>query len=95
MVSTVLNNEIVFGLISLAFLACCGMCLYRIGRGPTAPDRAVAIDILGIVVVCFAALFSVKTGHGYFMDIGIAWAILSFIGSIALAKHLEGKGFDE
>jgi multicomponent Na+:H+ antiporter subunit F len=90
-----LSNPIVFGLMSLAFLACCSMCLYRIGRGPTAPDRAVAIDILGIIVVCFAAMFSLRTGNGFYIDIGLAWAILSFIGSIALAKHLEGKGFDE
>lgn len=76
-------------------LACCGMCLYRIGRGPTAPDRAMAIDILGIVVVCFAAILALRTGKAYYVDIGIAWAILSFIGAIALAKHLEGKGFDE
>ncbi|MFC1453037.1 monovalent cation/H+ antiporter complex subunit F [Verrucomicrobiota bacterium] len=78
-----------------ALLACCGMCMYRIGRGPTAPDRAVAIDILGTVVVCFTALVALKTGKGYYVNVGIAWAILSFIGSIALAKHLEGKGFDE
>ena len=79
----------------LALLACCAMCLYRIGRGPTVPDRAVAIDILGIVVVCFAALLAVKTGKDYYANVAIAWAILSFIGAIALAKHLEGKGFDE
>jgi len=79
----------------LALLACCAMCLYRIGRGPTAPDRAMAIDILGIVVVCFTALLSLKTGRDYYLNVGIAWAILSFIGAIALAKHLEGKGFDE
>ena len=78
-----------------ALLACCAMCLYRIGRGPTAPDRAMAIDILGIVVVCFTALIALETGKDYFITVGIAWAILSFIGAIALAKHLEGKGFDE
>lgn len=76
-------------------LACCAMCLYRIGRGPSAPDRAVAIDILGIVMVCFAAVLSLRTGKDYYLNVGIAWAILSFIGAIALAKHLEGKGFDE
>ena len=78
-----------------ALLACCAMCLYRIGRGPTAPDRAVAIDILGIVVVCFTALLGLRTGKDYYLNVGIAWSILSFIGAIALAKHLEGKGFDE
>jgi len=74
---------------------CCFMCLYRIGRGPTAPDRTVAIDILGIVVVGFCALMAVVTGKDFYMNIAITWALLSFIGTIALSKHLEGRGFDE
>lgn len=88
-------TEAAYTLAYLALLVCCALCLYRIGRGPTAPDRAVAIDILGIVVVCFAGLLSVKTGKDYFLNVAIAWSILSFIGAIALAKHLEGKAFDE
>jgi len=71
------------------------MCLYRIGRGPTAPDRTVAIDILGVILVGFCALLSILTGRDFYMSVAIAWALLSFIGTIALAKYLEGKGFDE
>lgn len=74
---------------------CCFLCLYRIGRGPSAPDRTVAIDILGIVVVGFCALFGLSTGQDFYMNIAIAWALLSFIGTIALAKFLEGRSFDE
>ena len=88
-------NPALFGIFFTGLLICVGMCLYRIGRGPTAPDRAVAIDILGIVVVCFTVLMSIKTGKDYYINVGIAWAMLSFIGAIALAKHLEGRGFDE
>jgi len=84
-----------FVLVYAGLLACAAMCLYRIGRGPSAPDRAVAIDILGIIMVCFAAVLGLRTGKDYYLNVGIAWAILSFIGAIALAKHLEGKGFDE
>jgi multicomponent Na+:H+ antiporter subunit F len=80
--------------IGVLFL-CCFMCLYRIGRGPTAPDRTVAIDILGIVVVGFCALMAVVTGRDFYMNIAITWALLSFIGTIALSKYLEGRGFDE
>ena len=79
----------------LALLVCCFMCLYRIGRGPTAPDRTVAIDILGIVVVGFCAITALVTGKDYYMNVAIAWSLLSFIGTLALAKHLEGRGFDE
>ena len=71
------------------------LCLYRVGRGPTAPDRTVAIDILGTLVVGFSCLFAIMTGQDYYMNIAIAWALISFIGTIALAKYLEGKPFDE
>lgn len=71
------------------------MCLYRIGCGPTAPDRTVAIDILGVILVGFCALLSLWTGRDFYMSAAIAWALLSFIGTLALAKYLEGKGFDE
>jgi multicomponent Na+:H+ antiporter subunit F len=71
------------------------LCLWRILRGPTAPDRAVAIDMLGILVVGLCAVLSLPTGRDWYIDIGIAWALQSFIGIMALAKYLEGKDFDE
>ena len=71
------------------------MCMYRIGRGPTAPDRAVAIDILGTLVVGFSCLYALLTGHDFYINIAIAWAMISFVGTIALAKYLEGRPFDE
>ncbi|HIC95968.1 TPA: hypothetical protein EYP12_04980 [Candidatus Bipolaricaulota bacterium] len=86
-------------LIYTAFLAalgaCCFLCLYRIGAGPTPPDRTVAIDILGIVIVGFSALFTLITGKDYYMNIALVWALIAFIGTIALAKFLEGRSYDE
>lgn len=76
-------------------LLCCYLCLYRVARGPSAPDRAVAIDILGTVVVGFCCLMALSTGQEFMMNIAIAWALVSFIGSIALAKYLEGRALDE
>ena len=87
--------ETVFQVYLGVLFLCCFMCVYRIGRGPTAPDRTVAIDILGIVVVGFCALMTVITGRGFYMNVAITWALLSFIGTVALAKYLEGRGFDE
>ena len=80
---------------AVPLIICCFLCLYRVFRGPTAADRIVAVDILGILVVGFAALFVVYTGRTYFMDIGIAWALLGFIGALTLAKYLEGRSFDD
>jgi multicomponent Na+:H+ antiporter subunit F len=72
-----------------------GMCLFRISRGPTAADRIVAVDIFGILIVGFCAILSISTGRSWYIDIGMAWALQSFIGSLALAKYLEGKGLEE
>ena len=71
------------------------LCLFRIIRGPTAADRAVASDVLGILVVGVCAIFAVFSDSPWYMDIAIAWALQSFIGILALAKYLEGKNFDD
>lgn len=73
----------------------CIMCLYRIWRGPTSADRIVAIDILGIMIVGFCAVLTISTGRPWYIDIAIAWALQSFISTLALSKYLEGRDFDE
>jgi multicomponent Na+:H+ antiporter subunit F len=70
-------------------------CLYRAWRGPTVADRMVAIDILGILVVGFCPLWAVYTKRGFLIDIALAWIVLSFIGTLALAKFLGGQQLDE
>ena len=76
-------------------IALSGICLYRIIKGPTIPDRMVAIDIFGILVVGVCAIISIQTGKSYILDIGLAWIILSFIGTLTLAKYLSGKKLNQ
>ena len=71
------------------------MCLFRMAQGPTAPDRAVALDILGTLIVGFCALMALVTKIDFYINIAISWALLSYVGSIALAKFLENRSFDE
>lgn len=73
----------------------CVLCLYRIFRGPTSADRIVTIDILGIMIVGLCAILTISTERSWYIDIGIAWALQSFISTLALSKFLEGKRFDE
>ncbi len=73
----------------------CAFCLYRIIRGPSIPDRMVGVDIFGILVVGICAIISILTGKSFIIDIGIAWVILSFIGTLSLAKYLTGKKLNE
>jgi len=76
-------------------MVCFALCLVRLMRGLTPADRAVAVDTLGILIVGFCAILSIPTGRDWYIDIAIAWALQSFIGALALAKYLEGRGFDE
>ena len=71
------------------------MVLFRVLRGPTAADRIVAIDIFGILIVGLCAVLSIATGRNWYIDIGIAWGLQSFIGTLALSKYLEGRSFDD
>lgn len=77
-------------LIGLGFL-----CLLRAIIGPTLPDRVVAIDIFGIIVVGICAIISIKTHRSFIIDIGIAWIILSYIGTLTMAKYLGRKKLNE
>ena len=83
-------EQIAFAVLTLAAM----LCLYRIGRGPSAPDRTVAIDILGTLIVGFCCIMAVWTGQEYYINIAIAWALISFVGTLALAKYLEGRTYD-
>lgn len=70
-------------------------CLFRILRGPTPSDRIVSIDMLGILIIGICAILSITTKRGWYIDIGIAWALQSFISTLALSKFLEGRDFDD
>ncbi|MBU1870081.1 MAG: cation:proton antiporter, partial [Candidatus Omnitrophica bacterium] len=74
----------------------CGVfCLLRVLLGPTSADRIVAIDVLGILIVGFCAVLGIPTGREWYIDIGIAWALQSFISILALGKYLEGRAFED
>ena len=76
-------------------LGACVFCLIRVIAGPTVADRMVAVDIFGILVVGICAILAIKTGKGFLIDIGIAWMVFSFIGTLALAKYLMGVKLDD
>ncbi|MBP7216718.1 MAG: multiple resistance and pH regulation protein F [Candidatus Omnitrophica bacterium] len=79
----------------LYLLVCFLLALIRIFKGPTPADRSVATDIVGILIVGFCAIMAIFTNKDWYIDIAIAWALQSFIGTLALAKFLEGRNFDE
>nr|WGD64080.1 Na(+)/H(+) antiporter subunit F1 [Bacillus subtilis] len=61
----------------------------RVIKGPTVPDRVVALDAIGINLIAITALVSILLKTSAFLDIILPLGILSFIGTIAFSKFLE------
>ena len=61
---------------------------YRVIRGPTTPDRVVALETIGTNVVAIAVLFAMATGSGFFVDVSLVLAIIGFISTIAVARYV-------
>lgn len=70
-------------------------CLYRALHGPSIADRAIAVDMMGVVFSAITALVALRFRLSYLLDISIALAVISFIGALALAKYLEGRSLDD
>ncbi len=71
------------------------LCLFRIFRGPTIADRMVGVDIMGILFVGITAITGILYDLSYLIDIAIAVALISFVGTLALAKYLERRTLDD
>lgn len=71
--------------ISVATLAL----IYRVIKGPTTPDRVVALDAIGINLVAIVALTSITLNTNAFLEVILLLGILAFIGTVAFSKYLE------
>lgn len=73
------------GFLTLSVLAT----IYRLVKGPSAPDRVQALDTLGITIISGVAIFSVILRSTGFFEVILLIGILSFIGTIAFSRFLE------
>ncbi|MFF2755452.1 Na(+)/H(+) antiporter subunit F1 [Psychrobacillus sp. NPDC058041] len=63
--------------------------LYRLVKGPSTPDRVIALDAIGVGIISLIGLISILFDTGYFLDVILLLAILSFIGTVAFSKFTE------
>jgi len=61
----------------------------RLIRGPSLPDRVVALDVMATMAVGALALISIQTGEKILLDVALAIALITFLGTVALAMSLE------
>ena len=79
--------------IALAMLAvAAGLTFIRLVKGPTLPDRVIAIDLIGVLLVCLLVLMAGATAEQSFLDVAIVVALISFVGTVAYARYIEREG---
>lgn len=76
------------------FLMCIAFFLtaYRVIRGPTMPDRIVALDMLVAIAIGFLAVVAIKTGFNLYVDIAIALGLVGFLATVAFARFVLTQG---
>ena len=61
----------------------------RIVKGPTLPDRIVAMDLFGVLVVGIIVVLAGRSGVRATLDAAIVIALIGFLGTIAYATYVE------
>jgi len=67
----------------------------RLARGPSLPDRVIAIDLVSILAAAIAATYAIAAEDAVFLDVAIVLALISFLGTVAFARFVERQGFNE
>ncbi len=64
----------------------------RLARGPSLPDRVVALELIAAIVVGIIGVHAIDTGVASFLDIAIVLALTAFLAAIGFARFLERGG---
>jgi multicomponent Na+:H+ antiporter subunit F len=63
----------------------------RLVLGPTAPDRAIAVDTVNTLTIAAMILFGVIFKEIIFVDVAIVYGLLSFVSTLYIAKYIGGE----
>lgn len=62
---------------------------FRLLRGPTLPDRVVALDLIATLAVAFIGVYAIREEEPVYLLVGVVMALVVFMGTVAFAYYLE------
>jgi len=80
----------IFMVAAIIFVLLIFACGVRIWRGPTNADRMLALEVVNILVVTIMITLSLWFEQPVFIDVAIVYALLSFVGTLYVAKLIMG-----
>lgn len=76
----------------VAVLVAMGLALARALLGPTVWDRILAVNSFGTKTVLLIALLAAFAGRADYLDVALLYALINFIGTVALMRYCETSG---
>jgi multicomponent Na+:H+ antiporter subunit F len=76
---------------SLAILITMALALARALMGPSVYDRILAVNMLGTKTVLLLAVLAFLYGRPDFLDLALAYALINFIGVLAVLESIESS----
>lgn len=68
-----------------------GLTLFRVIKGPTAPDRIAALDLTAALSIITIGIVCIRTDDAAYLDAAVVLAIVAFLGTISFARYLERR----
>jgi multicomponent Na+:H+ antiporter subunit F len=74
---------------ALAILGAMALAMTRALLGPTVYDRVLAVNMFGTKTVLMIAVLGFLMGRPDFLDMALLYALINFVGTLAVLKFFE------
>jgi multicomponent Na+:H+ antiporter subunit F len=82
---------VALGMLALAL----ALAMWRLLRGPSLPDRVVALDLMTSIALGMLAAISIAADQAALLDAAVVLSLVTFLGTVAFARYLEKGGTDD
>lgn len=83
--------HIILTVVIVVLAASAILVLYRFIKGPTLPDRVIAVDLITTIVIAIIVVFSILWDSSNFFDVAMILSLISFLGSISYAFFITKR----
>ncbi|KAF1704245.1 K+/H+ antiporter subunit F [Pseudoxanthomonas kaohsiungensis] len=71
------------------------LALYRLLKGPSVPDRILALDTMFVCAIALLVLFGMHLGTAVYFEAALVIAMLGFVGTVVLSKYVMRRDIVE
>ncbi len=81
--------EIIYTISAVIAVLAMIIAFIRMILGPTIADRTVSLDVMTIISISVIVYIAAISGRIIYLDVALVYALISFIGVVAVARYLE------